>query len=79
VGPANLPASPLLYGLLLRGGLLYEDEGQPEKATREYEAVVRAQPSLKSAHYRLSRLYASGGHSEEARKELEFLPSLAGK
>ena len=57
-------------------GVFYQEQDQPAKAIREFEAAVKLRPGLKSAHYRLAGLYEAQGLRERARRELEIFRSL---
>ena len=57
-------------------GLLFEDQGENQKAIREYEIAAKLDAGSKMVHYRLARLYAKAGHSDLARKEFQLVQKL---
>lgn len=50
-------------------GLLYEDENDDAKATREYLSAIELQPKASKFHYRLARVYQRDGTSQLAAAE----------
>lgn len=60
-------------------GLLYEDEREYEKATRQYEVTIKLQPDAPKPHYRLANLYRRMGRKDLADRELRAFEALKEK
>jgi tetratricopeptide (TPR) repeat protein len=67
--------------VLYNAGLMYEKDGQLDKAARLYRDALAQQPDMPEALLNLGRIMESNGKTEEARncwsKALEAEPALA--
>jgi tetratricopeptide (TPR) repeat protein len=71
-----LEKKPQMTMALYTRGLLNFDEGQLDAARSDLETVVKKEPSLKEAHFKLSQVYQRLGDAERAASELEISRKL---
>lgn len=74
---AAIDLNPRFADARLGLGALYDEERLTTRAISQYRALIRLQPSLAAAHYRLAQDYLRAGDSRQARAEFEIYEKLA--
>ena len=68
--------SPSFAPAHLQLGMVYEEDGETERAIAQYQAAIGSDPRLSAAHYHLAQLYHKQGKSALAEREYSAVRSL---
>jgi tetratricopeptide (TPR) repeat protein len=60
----------------LQLGILYAEQGTPDRAIAAYQKATEVTPNLSEPHYRLSQLYRRTGETDKAEQEIQLYTQL---